>query len=103
MTWSGLNLGAITMIAGSAASSRLSWTCTVCFETPEVAVLNVAAILAQMEGDTVGSPSSASAAAQTGSGSHRAASLPERGDVVDIDAQLGHGELSLILSLRDRK
>ena len=76
--------------ARSAAISRLSFTCTVSFKQPQIAVLDVPAIFAQVQRDPV-------RPGQFGKGGRpdrvrldRASGLADRGDVIDVDAQARH-------------
>jgi hypothetical protein len=64
--------------------------------------LDVPAILPQVQGDPVGPSQLGQGRRPDRVGFNRAASLPYRGDVVDIDAQLGHGVLSLEWKVRNQ-
>ena len=55
-----------------------------------IAVLDVPAVFAQMDGDAVGAAQQRRAPRQHGIGFQGAASLPNRGDVIDVDAQANH-------------
>src|SRR5205807_2387424 len=64
------------------------------FDLPGVAVVDVPAILAQVYGDAVGPTQEREHGGRDGIGLGSTAGLPHRGDVVDVDAQASHGDLT---------
>jgi phosphate transport system protein len=62
------------------------------FEAANVVILNVPAVLAEVNGDSVGPAELGLDRGPDGVGLVRQPRLPDRGDVVDVDAELDHGE-----------
>ena len=70
-------------------------------QTPHVLVLDVPAILAQVDGDAVGAAQMRLGGGPYRIGFVRAPRLPQRGDVVDVHAQFNHdGSLSSSIACR---
>ena len=77
-------------MASTAAISRFK---PVRHERPQqaqVALLDVAAVLAQVDGDAVGAAEQGQHRRRHGVGFVRPPRLPQRGDVVDVDAEPDH-------------
>ena len=87
VTWSGRTARAIATIAGSTAISRLSRTCTVSPEQAQVAVLDVPAVLAEMDGDPVGPAQLGQDGRPDRVGLAPAPGLAQRGDMIDVHTQ----------------
>ena len=79
-------------ISGVTAISRFTLVRTAASSALDVAILDVAAILAQVHGDAVGAAPLRRQRRLDDVRIRRAARLADRGDVVDVDAEEDHGE-----------
>ena len=93
-TMSGFNFSAMAMISGTLAISRFSRVLTVFAQFPDVAVLDVPAVFAQVRGDAVRARRLANPRGLDRVGFAKSASaitrFAQRGDVVNIDAEFEH-------------
>ena len=82
------------MISGSRASSRLRRTWTVCSEQADVAVLDVPAVFAEVDGDAVGPSQLGQHGRPDRVRLSPAPGLAERGDMIDVDTESEHDWIS---------
>ncbi len=100
---SGLTAQAMSAMADTAAISRLRRLVTSGPQRAQIVVLNVSAILAQMDGDAVGAAEQSQHRRRHRIGFVRSPCLPHGGHMIDVDAQANHDGLSFLGVITSRK